>query len=260
MQISTKTGTTEVVRSNPKSIVYVWYMTVLVSSWLISSSFSLAQNIQPDTNSLAQASAEEVVAKYLQAIGGVDAIQAIISKRITYKVHMFGRDAYLMEKHWTRSISMLSGPPGATTYTLTEGNRSWRVKPEGRQELPAGVAGSLSKLADIDGPLINSAEKGVTLSYSGLVHYDMTDLHQVTATFSDDVKWEFFFDTSTGLLRRMTQPSFFMLNDQIIKGPDVHYYYYDYQSVESVLYPYFWIQSTEDHMHLFVVEEIQIQK
>jgi hypothetical protein len=88
----------------------------------------------------------------------------------------------------------------------------------------------------------------------------MTDLHQVTVTFADGVQWEFFFDTKTGLLHKMTRPSFKMLNDQVSKGSDAHYYYYDYRAVGSVLYPHLWIQSTENHTHLFVLEDIQIQE
>ena len=143
---------------------------------------------------------------------------------------------------------------------LTEGDRSWRVNPEGRQELPPQVARSLAKQADIDGPLIDPAQKGVTLSYAGVVRYDMVDLHQVTATFADGVQWEYFFDASSDLLRRMTQPSFMMLNDQITRGPDAHYFYYDYRAVGGVLYPHLWVQSTDEHTHLFVVEDMQIRE
>jgi hypothetical protein len=117
----------------------------------------------------------------------------------------------------------------------------------------------LSKQADIDGPLVDPVEKGVTLSYAGVVRYDMVDLFRVTATFADGVQWEYFFDARTGLLRRLTQPSFMMMNDQITRGPDAHYFYYDYRAVEGVLYPHMWIQSTDEHTHLFVVEDMEIR-
>ena len=146
--------------------------------------------------------AEEVVATYLDAIGGSDTIKAIESKRMTYWVHMFGRDAYIMERLWTRPNTMRSGRPGATAYTVMEGEKSWRVGPEGRKALPEGVAGSLSKIADIDGPLVDAAKKNIKLAYSGIVRFDMAELHHLTLTFSDSVQWEFFFDSRTGLLQR----------------------------------------------------------
>ncbi len=103
-------------------------------------------------------------------------------------------------------------------------------------------------------------KKGVTLAYVGAVRYDMIDLHQVTVKFKDGVQWELFFDANSGRLRRMTQPSFYMLNDQISKGPDAHYCFYDYRSVGGMLYPHAWIQQSEDHTHLFIVEGMQAQE
>ena len=79
------------------------------------------------------------------------------------------------------------------------------------------------------------------------------------AGVTDSCAW-YFFDASTGLLRRMTQPSFMMLNDQITRGPDAHYFYYDYRSVAGVQYPHLWIQATDDHTHLFVAEDMQIRE
>lgn len=106
------------------------------------------------------ATAQGVAAAYLEAIGGVDAIRAVRSKRITYQVHMFGRDPYVMERTWTRPNSMRIGHPGEETDTLTEGEKSWDVSPEGRVETPPAVARSRSRLADIDGPLVDPEEEG----------------------------------------------------------------------------------------------------
>jgi len=204
--------------------------------------------------------AEEIVEAYIKAIGGIDEIKAVKGKRVTYHVHMFGNEAFLMERSWTRPNSMKSGRPEATIYTLTEGDKTWRVTPEGRRELPPLIAQSLSKQADIDGSLIDHEQKGVTLLYAGTVPYDMVDLHQITATFPDGIQWEFYFDAVSGLLRRMTQPSFNIQNGEINRGADANYVYYDYRSVRGVLYPHLWIQSTDNHTHLFVVEEIEILK
>ena len=224
---------------------------LIASLWMPS---SLYGSVTADT------SAEDIVAAYIEAIGGVDAVKAVVGKRMTYRVHMFGRESYLMERIWTRPNSMQTGSPGATTYTLTEADRSWRVTPEERRELPALVARSLARQADIDGPLVDPTEKGVTLAYSGIVSYDLVELHHVTATFSDGVQWEYYFDAHTGLLRRLTQPSFMMLNDRITRGPDAHHFYYDYRAVGGVLYPHLWVQSTDDHTHVFVVEDMELRK
>ena len=202
--------------------------------------------------------AEDVVAAYLEAIGGVDAIKAVESKRMTYWVYMFGRDAYMVQRSWTRPNTMRQGPVESDRYLLVEGERVWDVSPEGREELPEGAAGSLIKLADIDGPLVDAAEKNITLAYSGVVRYDMAELHHVTVTFADGVQWEMYFDSRSGLLRKVTMPSFYMLNKEISRGPDTETYYYGYRPVGSVLYPQYWVQASEDHTHLFVVKDMTV--
>ncbi len=233
---------------------------VIANLWSPSRTVSWTEHSRGHPFEQTDTSGAEIVDAYIETIGGIDAVKAVVRKRITYSVHMFGRDKYSMEKTWTRPDRMRIGRPGATSYTLTEGERSWRVDTDERREMSAVVARSMSKLADIDGPFIDRSEKGVTLTYSGLVRYDMTDLQQVTVTFSDGVEWEYFFDASTSLLRRVTQPSFRMLNDEISRGPDAHFFYYDYRPVGQVLYPHLWIQSAEDHTHLFVVDDIQVRQ
>jgi hypothetical protein len=173
---------------------------------------------------------------------------------------MFSRDGYLMKRSWKRPNTMQTGGLGESAYTLTEGDKSWRVGPEERRELPPPLAANLAKLADIDGPLVDSTKKGISLSYLGTDRYDMTDLHRVELTFKDGVQWELFFDSRTGYLRKMKQPSFRMLNKEIRRGPDALYYYYDYRPVDGVMIPHLWLQITDDHAHAFTVEEIELNK
>ena len=122
------------------------------------------------------------------------------------------------------------------------------------------VAANFAKQADIDGPLVDSAEKGISLEYVGTERYDMTVLQHLKITFKDGVEWEYFIDSRTGLLRKMKQPSLFILNNKISRGPDAWYYYFDYRSVGNVKFPHLWLQVTDDHTHVFVVEDIVINK
>jgi hypothetical protein len=214
------------------------------------------------TNSSVQneITARGVVDKYLRIIGGVDALKAIKNKRIQYRVHMFGRKAYLMERSWTRPNMMKTGVPGGPAYTLTEGEKSWRVSPEGKRELPPAAAATIGKMADIDGPFVDSSKKGITLTYVDIIHYDMSELHEITVTFSDNTQWSCFFDAATGLLRMMKQPSFKMLNGKISPAGEITTFYYGFHPVGNVQVPHFWIQSAEDHTHLFVIEQIKLNE
>jgi hypothetical protein len=216
--------------------------------------------IGQQTNEEERTTAAEVVAKYLEAIGGIESLKNIETKKIRYSVHMFGRDEYLMERSWTRPNAMQTGPPGSSTYMLTEGNRSWQVGPEGRTELPPALCADLAKQADIDGPLIDWASKGISLDYLGTEFYDLSDLHRVMLTFEDGVQWELYFDSSTGYLRKMKQPTYLMLNDEIRRGPDATYYYFDYRSVDGIMFPHLWLQISEDHAHAFTVLEMELNR
>jgi len=233
---------------------------------LVTAIFVLLSNLEATPGSpqpLAQektVTAGGIVAKYLEAIGGIGPLKAIDTKRIRYRVFMFSRDGYLMERLWKRPNTMKTGRPGDAAYTLTEGDGSWRISNEERRELPPSLAASLAKLADIDGPLVDSSAKGISLSYLGAVHYDMTDLYRVQLTFKDGVRWELFFDSRTGLLRKVKRPSFLMVDNEISRGPDTFHHYYDYRPVDDIMIPHLWLQISESHAHAFVVEEVELNR
>lgn len=200
--------------------------------------------------------AAEVAAKYVQAIGGIAALKKVAAKKIRYRVHMFSRDGYLMERRWKRPAVMRQGSPDADTYMLTEGAKSWQVTPDGRKEMPAPVAANFAKIADFDGPLVDYEKKGIQIEYVGSERYDMSELHHLKLTFKDGVEWALFFDARTGLLRKMKQPSFFMTNSEIKRGPDTWTYFYDYRQVNNLKFAHLWVQVADDHVHSFVVEEV----
>ena len=219
--------------------------------------YSLAA-ISPNLNKSPRAdiTAAEVAAKYLQAIGGIEALKKVETKKISYRVFMFGRDDYLMEQQWKRPDIMRQGAPEGAVYTLTEGAKSWRITPDGRQEMPAAVSANLAKKAFIDDPLVDPEKKGISIEYLGIERYDMAELHHLKLTFKDGVEWDQYFDARTGLLRKMKKPSFRMLNNEISRGPDAWTYYYDYRPVEDLIIPHLWLQVTDDHVHAFVVEDV----
>jgi hypothetical protein len=240
-----------------KCLITVMLLVVLLAPLELPASH---RNPQEAVQESAEITAEKIIDKYIEAIGGIDAIKAIDSRRVLYCVHMMGRPVYEMERTWKRPDRMRTGPPGGPHYTMVEAGKAWRVGPDGRMDLPPSAAASMSKMADIDGPFIDSVKKGITLTFAGKTSYDMTDLYQINVTFRDGEQWSFFFDATTGLLRKKIQPSYFVLNGKITRGADSHIYYYDYRTVGSVKYPHYWIQVGEAHTHLFVVKEIRLNE
>ena len=86
-------------------------VTITASGTLLS-----AQNgsIEPSgaTDDQSRITAGDVVKKYIEAIGGIDALKRIRTKRVVYRTHMFPREPYAQERVWTRPYIMQSGPPG----------------------------------------------------------------------------------------------------------------------------------------------------
>jgi hypothetical protein len=233
-------------------------MILMLTSFLTNSKGDTSKD--SDVTQNADITAAEVAANYVRAIGGIEALKKISEKKIRYRVHMFGRDGYLMERQWKRPDVMRQGPPEADMYTLTEGVKSWRVTPDGRKELPASVSASFARIADIDGPLVDHEKKGLRMEYAGSERYDMSELHHLKLTFEDGIEWDFFFDSQTGLLRKTRQPSFVMINNEIKPGGDIWTYYYDYRQVGGIKIAHLWVQVAEDHVHSFVVEEADIEQ
>ena len=116
--------------------------------------------------------------------------------------------------------------------------------------------------ADLDGPFLDYNKKGIKIKFLGKERIEFSYFYKLDVTFKDNTKILYYFDQSSGLLKMKKEPSFRMINDKITPGPKTITYFYDYQKVKGIFYPFLWIQTTEklDHMHLFKVENIEISK
>ena len=58
----------------------------------------------------------------------------------------------------------------------------------------------------------------------------------------------------------MKEPSFWLVNNKITRGPRTINHYYDYREVDGIKFPFLWVQTNEKlaQMHVFVVESIQL--
>jgi hypothetical protein len=116
--------------------------------------------------------AEELVAKNLQAKGGVEKIKAIHSYRASGKwqqgslVARVGEDA--MEPDLLRTTFTLQGMTAIQAY---DGSIGWKISPfQGRkdpQQLGEDDLRDLVEDADLHGPLVDYQQKGHTVEYLG---------------------------------------------------------------------------------------------
>ncbi len=134
--------------------------------------------------------ADELVAKNVEALGGLDKVNAIHSLRLSGKMLLDG-DALEL------ALVTLIKAPGSIRYEATlqgltkvqayDGSQAWQVNPfQGRKDaekLSVDDAKGLGEdAADFAGPLIDYKAKGYKLDYLGTEDVDGTEAHKLRVT------------------------------------------------------------------------------
>ena len=151
--------------------------------------------------SLAAQTAEEIVGKYVQKIGGMEKLDAIKTLR---KTGTFtggaGSEARVMEENkrqdLVRQEFVLQGMTGITAY---DGKQGWKIEPwQGKKDVePLGEEEMKQILedSDFDGPLVRYREKGNSVELAGTEPVEGTDAYKLKVTLKNgDVRY-YFMDT-----------------------------------------------------------------
>ena len=137
---------------------------------------------------------DEVVARNLEARGGLARIKALRSLRLV-GTEVLGGDDFRIEAEWAwaakrpgqaRSETTLQG---LTAIDAWDGQQAWSVQPfEGRrdaQRTSADEAKDTAREADFDGPLVDWREKGHRVEYLGTEDIDGTAAHKLRVVRKD---------------------------------------------------------------------------
>jgi len=130
-------------------------------------------------NALSHAqTADELIAKNIEARGGLERIKAIKTIRITGKIKGFGGRVMAMGEENERPdlVRVTTTVQGMTAIQAYDGTTGWQVEPFGGKKDPELMGeDSLRYLlldADFDGPLVDYKDKGSTIEYLG---HDVVD-------------------------------------------------------------------------------------
>lgn len=132
--------------------------------------------------------ADELVAKNIEAHGGMAALDAIKNIKAAGKLTFGGGDFSLdlvMSQVISRPAQLRSEATfqGMTMVQAFDGKESWMISPfQGRkdpQRLSADEAKSYKLQADIEGVLVNAKAKGYTVDYLGMEDVDGTNAHKL---------------------------------------------------------------------------------
>jgi photosystem II stability/assembly factor-like uncharacterized protein len=138
--------------------------------------------------------ADEIVARHVEARGGAAKLQALQSLRMTGKV-IFGGDDFAL----TAEFGLVSRRPdsirrevtlqGLTAIDAYDGKESWSVDPfNGRRDpfrTAADESRGLAQDADFEGALIHAREKGHKVEYLGTEDVDGTPAHKLRVSLKD---------------------------------------------------------------------------
>jgi len=122
--------------------------------------------------------ADELIAKNIEARGGLEKIKAIKTMRVTGKIKGFGGRVMAMGEENARPdlVRVTTTVQGMTAIQAYDGTTGWQVEPFGGKKDPELMGeDSLRDLlldGDFDGPLVNYKEKGSTVEYLG---HDLVD-------------------------------------------------------------------------------------
>ncbi|MCE3002807.1 MAG: hypothetical protein LW860_08940 [Xanthomonadaceae bacterium] len=137
---------------------------------------------------------DELVAKHVEARGGLAAIQAMKSTRATGRMNFSGGD-FSVELGYAGTV--LGGVgcrsevslQGLTAITAFDGKEGWNISPfQGRRDperMSAEDAKSLEYCADLAGPLVDWKAKGHQVDYLGTEDVDGTEAHKLKVTLAN---------------------------------------------------------------------------
>ena len=156
--------------------------------------------------------ADELVAKNIEAKGGMDKIQAVKTTRMTGKTVFPGGfvGAVSQENGRPNLVRETFSLQGMTAVQAYDGSSGWQIQPFGGRKDPQLMGeDDLRDLlidSDFDGPMVNYKEKGNTVEYLGHDVVDGDDALRLKVTLKNGDILYYYLDPDTYLeIRRETQ-------------------------------------------------------
>jgi hypothetical protein len=146
--------------------------------------------------------ADELVAKNLQAKGGIEKIKAIKSLRMTGQFESSGFKAGVSQE--SKRPDMLRETftvQGMTQIQAYDGSSGWQISPFGGRKDPELLGEDdlrrLEESADFDGPLVDAQAKGNKIEYLGHDQVDGDDAYKLKVTLKNGDIFYYYLDPDT---------------------------------------------------------------
>jgi hypothetical protein len=150
---------------------------------------------------LSAQTADDIIARYVKAVGGMDKIQAVTTLRRTGKLTtQEGIEAKVVQDNKrpnkVREQFSLQGLTGVNAY---DGANGWKIEPWMGKKDPEPLSEEELKAiiedADFDDPLVNYQQKGNKVEFAGMAQIEGTDAYKLKLTLKNGDTRYYYLDT-----------------------------------------------------------------
>jgi hypothetical protein len=203
---------------------------------------------------------DEIIAKNIQARGGLEKLKAVKTLRMTAKINQNGFRATVVQENQrpnkVREEFIIQGMAEVEAY---DGKSAWQVSPfEGRKDaslLSADDTKHLVEDADVDGQLVDYKNKDHRAELIGHDSVEGTDCYKIKVTLKNGDIRIYFLDADSFLELKIE-------SQNIVRGTTQYSetYYGDYEQVDGIYYPFEYEQGQKGTpgRAKFTVEKLEI--
>ena len=183
--------------------------------------------------------ADDIIAKNIQARGGMEKLKSVETLRSvsSYRTGRGLRVAYVQENKRPNKVREEDIVQGTAQVEAYDGKTGWQVSPfQGRKDPELLSEDDLKPLledADIDGQLIDYKQKGYNVELVGHDSVEGTDCYKIKLTMTNGTVLYYYLDTDSNLeLKVETQ--------RMIRGAvhESETYFGDYERVNGIYFPF----------------------
>jgi outer membrane lipoprotein-sorting protein len=190
------------------------------------------------TAATATLTVQDVVARNLQARGGLERVKAVRAMRLKGLMQAAnGTDVptaiFMQRPNRIRQEATLNGRLAVQAF---DGERGWALNPmmgNAPVEVPVGVARRMAEQADFDGPLVDTEAKGHRLEFAGIESLGEVKAAKLRLVKKSGEEQFLFFDASTGLEIRTLGEI-----DQTGRKVSIESRYSDFRTVDGLTVPF----------------------
>lgn len=199
--------------------------------------------------------ADELIAKYLDAMGGKERLKAVTSQKATGKFLAQGMEfPFTMVSKRPDLMRIDATVMGMEMVQCYDGKKGWAINPMAGGT-DAQIMGEMERKgfklqADMDGPLLDHAAKGYKVEYLGEDDVEGTPTYKLRVDTGQDIVIVMYFDTEYFLPIRQDVKLTFDGNEHESQS-----YLSDYQEIDGMPVPF----ATESRVGGVVANQIMLE-